>query len=232
VGLTIEMMAAIGEQTLRGGFDMLKDDELTGDTARAPFDERVRSMVRLARRIEEQTGEKKAFIANVIEDSSKSRELADRAARAGADGVIVAPALQGLAVASEMARYGSLAVLSHNAGTDIATRFPRFGLAPWVMILLERLSGADMVFLPGDFGTAAADSETIRRCIEACTMRLGNARPSMPIVAGGKQPEDLRPFAALIGSPDFVVIAATALDTHPDGIQQGARAFREAWDTE
>jgi ribulose 1,5-bisphosphate carboxylase large subunit-like protein len=53
----------------------------------------------------------------------------------------------------------------------------------------------------------------------------------MPIIRGGKQPEHLAQYTADIGSPDYMITAATWLDNHPQGMQAGARAFRDAWDT-
>ena len=52
----------------------------------------------------------------------------------------------------------------------------------------------------------------------------------MPIIQGGKQPEHLAQYIEDTGSTDFMIIAATWLDNHPEGMQAGARAFRNAWD--
>ena len=58
VGMTTQEMARIAEETLAAGFDCYKDDELTRDTPRSPFKERIEHMVAMKSRIEDKTGEK------------------------------------------------------------------------------------------------------------------------------------------------------------------------------
>jgi ribulose 1,5-bisphosphate carboxylase large subunit-like protein len=230
VGLTTEQMLQINEKVLRGGFDVIKDDELTCDTARSPFRERVARMVELKNRIEDETGEKKYYIANVIDDHMKSIELAAYAGKAGADAVLVAPAIQGLEICWEIGRCTGLAVLCHNSWQDALTRHPRFGVSDALFIKMQRMCGADMIMLPGIFATDAVDEQEARAIMNACSGPLGRIRPSLPIMAGGKTPAGLVRYAAVIGSSDFMIIAATAVDTHPDGPEAGARAFRAAWE--
>jgi len=230
VGLTTEIMLQINEQVLRGGFDAVKDDELTCDTSYSPFKERVVMMVELLRRIEDETGEKKYYVANVIDDSAKTFDFIDCAEKAGVDAVLVAPAIQGFEIAREISRRTDLAILCHNSWYDAVTRHPRFGVSDILSIKMQRMCGADMVLMPGHFATDSMEALEEQRLIDACQGPLGRIKPSLPIIAGGKTPQGLVDYAASIGSTDFMIIAATAVDTHPDGLKAGARAFREAWE--
>jgi ribulose 1,5-bisphosphate carboxylase large subunit-like protein len=230
VGLSTEQMVQINGEVLKGGFDAVKDDELTCDTPRSPFKERVVRMVELKSRIEDETGEKKYYIANVIDDYMKTIELAEYAGKAGVDAVLVAPAIQGLEICWEIGRRTGLAVLCHNSWQDALTRHPRFGVSDALMIKMQRICGADMIMLPGIFATDAMDEQEARAIMNACSQPLGRIKPSLPIIAGGKTPAGLVDYATAIGSTDFMIIAATAVDTHPDGPEAGARAFREAWE--
>ena len=56
----------------------------------------------------------------------------------------------------------------------------------------------------------------------------GHIAPCWPIIAGGKRPERMGDYIAQIGSRDFMVIAASAVDDHPGGLAAGAQAFRAA----
>jgi len=229
VGLTTEMMLKINEAVLRGGFDAIKDDELTCDTPLSPFTARIKMMVNLVRRMEDETGERKYYIANIIASPLRTLELADAAAEVGANAVLVSTLLQGFEIAGEIAQRTGLAVLCHNSWHDALCRHPRFGVSHALHFKMQRISGADMIMLPGDFATDYIDQGEAKDCLSACIGSLGDIQPSLPIIAGGKRASHLRQYLAAIGGTDFMIIAATALDTHPEGIEAGARAFREAW---
>lgn len=229
VGLTTEMMLKINEAVLRGGFDAIKDDELTCDTPLSPFMDRIKPMVNLVRRMEEETGEKKYYIANIIASPLRTFELADAAVKAGANAVLISPLVQGFEIAGEIARRTGLAVLCHNSWEDTLGRHPRFGVSRALYFKMQRISGADMIILPGDFATDYIDQGEAEKGLSACVDSLGSIRPSLPIIAGGKRADHLMQYLGAIGSTNFMIIAATAVDTHPEGIEAGARAFREAW---
>ena len=229
VSLTTDDMIKINELVLRGGFDAIKDDELTCDTPRSPFKERIKKMVAMVRRVEDATGEKKYYVANVTDDLAHSLEMADMAKEAGASALLVSPAIQGIAIAGYISQRTGLPILSHNSWADPLTRHPRFGIRPGLYVKMQRVCGADMVLLPPEFATGYMDKAEEQECITACTAPLGNLKPTLPIIAGGKTPKKLQQYLSAVGGIDFMIIAATSVDTHPGGIEAGARAFRESW---
>jgi len=230
VGLTIEEMAKINYSVLKGGFDGVKDDELTVDNSLAPFLKRINKMVEIVKRVEDETGEKKFYLANIIDEPLKTFKLAELAVKAEVDGLLVAPALQGLGIAQDIASMTGVPVLSHSSWSDLLTRHPKFGISEPLLIKIQRIAGADMVMLPGNFATAFSDQESEEECISACFSNWGKILPSLPVLAGGKNPEELKNYLQKVGSKDFMLIVATAVDHHPAGIEAGARAFREAWE--
>ena len=117
----------------------------------------------------------------------------------------------------------------YNSWHDPLCRHPRFGVSYALDLKMQRISGADMIILPGDFATDYIGQGEAKDCLSACGGPLGDTKPSLPIIAGGKRASHLRQYLEAIGSTDFMIIAATAVDTHPKGIEAGARAFREAW---
>jgi ribulose 1,5-bisphosphate carboxylase large subunit-like protein len=82
-------------------------------------------------------------------------------------------------------------------------------------IKLQRTSGADMVMLPGAFAADGIDQKETGQCVTSCLAPMGNIKPVLPIIAGGKHPGGIKRYLDLIGS------AATAVDSHPDGIEAG-----------
>lgn len=230
VGLLSDEMLTINETVLTYGFDVVKDDELTCDTRLSEFSDRVERMVEMIHRVEARTGERKLYIANVIADGSKCVDYASTALEKGAKGVLVAPALQGLAVCSEIARLGTAVILAHNSWEDVLTRHPKLGVAPSVLAKLHRVSGANMLMMPGVFAETRANNHEEKALIASCQARLGNIRTSLPVIAGGKVASRMRSYARHANGSDFMMIVATAVDQHPKGIEAGASAFREAWE--
>jgi ribulose-bisphosphate carboxylase large chain len=229
VGIPTEEMENVGRAVLRGGFDMLKDDELTFDSDLSPAVDRYARMARVARAAEQETGERKFYMANVIAARPHSLELADAAAEAGADALLVAPMYQGLDFPRLASERTGLLVLAHNCGDDFVHRHPRIGISPAAWIKILRLAGADMVFLPGSACAPGDDADLTRACCAAAFW--SGVVPSLPLIAGGKRWERLADYARALGTVDFGIVAATALDEHAEGVEGGARAFREAADS-
>jgi ribulose 1,5-bisphosphate carboxylase large subunit-like protein len=229
VGLDTPSMARIHETVLRGGFHAVKDDELTHDTARSPFGERVREIVAMKRRVEDETGKRKLYFANVIDDLDESLRMAEIAVQEGADGILVSPSLQGISAITEMCKRTGLLILSHNTGGDHWTRNPDWGISEPLFARLQRLAGADLVITPGAFASGKPSEGEKLEMGGACGS-LASIRPSLPIIMGGKRADRLQSYVEHLGSNEFMVISTTWVDRHPGGPGAGARAFVEAWE--
>lgn len=229
-GIDTPAMLKLNEAVLRGGFDVIKDDELTYNNPRSPFKDRVRQMVSLKHRIEDETGERKFYFANVIDDLSDSLTQAEEAAELGADGVMVSVFAQGLSIIPEIVRRTGLAILAHNTCGDVLSRVPGWGVGSEVVTVLQRAAGADLVVSPGAFATTWQDAAEARSFLSGCRAPYAGWQASMPIIQGGKCPEQLQEYVRACGSVDFMIIAATWVDEHPKGMLAGARAFRDAWE--
>lgn len=228
-GLDTRAMLQLSESVLSGGFDVIKDDELTYDMPRSEFVDRVRRMVEMKQRIEDRTGEPKLYFANVIDDFITALAMAEQAAELGADGLLVSTGAQGLSIISEVVRRTGLMVLAHNSCGDALTRAASWGASDVVVTRLQRACGADLVVSPGPFATPYQDLNAATAFIDACREPLGSCAATMPIIQGGKQPEYLGQYIEAVGSTDFMIIIATWVDHHPQGMQAGAQAFRKAW---
>ncbi|MEZ4601213.1 MAG: RuBisCO large subunit C-terminal-like domain-containing protein [Syntrophotaleaceae bacterium] len=232
VGLATKEMIAINRTVLTGGFDIVKDDELTYDTDCSEFLGRIRKMVDMKKSVEDATGEKKMYVANIIDDHSRSFRYAELAAKAGVDALLVSVHLQGMSIISEVSNISGLPVLSHNACGDILTRLPFWGVSDELMIKIQRMMGADFVVTPGEFSTPYIAHEKTRRVISACRNDEVPYRAVLPILQGGKVSSQLYDYFESVGSADFMLIVAAAVDNAPQGQFAGAKAFREAWENE
>ncbi|MDA1196500.1 MAG: RuBisCO large subunit C-terminal-like domain-containing protein [Nanoarchaeota archaeon] len=232
VGLKTEDIVRMAEECLTGGYDIFKDDELTCDTSRSPFTERIKSMVQAIDKVETKTGEKKLYIANVIDDEDHMHELIDAAAENGVDGIIFAPIMNGCGLMKSVAAKKDLLMLSHNSYIDVETRHPEFGIGYPLWLKMQRMCGGDFIMGPVTYGTPFMDQKGHQEVIDACLGDFNGFKKALPIMAGGREAHDL-PFYLKVngGSPDFMLIVASALDHHPQGMTAGSRAFRQAWDS-
>lgn len=229
VGLQTEVMVEINRQVLTGGFDIVKDDELTYSNDISSFGDRVYQMSMMVRDVEQTTGEKKIYVCNTICSPLKTFEYADVAVSMGADAFLVAPAIQGVEICNDLANTYAKPILCHNVWQDVFTRAPRIGMNDDVLFELYRLSGADMIIMPGNFATKGADQTSSDTCINACFKTYGSIRKSIPVLAGGKSADKLYQYLETVKSIDFMLIVATAVDEHPGGLIEGAKAFRASW---
>ena len=229
VGQSLPQMLAIAREVLLGGFDLVKDDELTQDLPGIAAEIRCVAFQKLVQEVEARSGERKGFVVNLLEEPDDAQRIATTAAAQDVFGGLIAPGLQGFGAIRSLSFTRGLVALAHNSGSDAFLRSPRHGIAPALWIKLCRLAGADMVLLPGDFATTSMSRTKARAQIDAAQAPLGDLAPTLPVLAGGKRADELGAYRDLVGSADFMLIVAAAVDDHAQGPQTGAREFRDAW---
>lgn len=228
VGLSTEVMARLNRDVLEGGFHVVKDDELAGFATLEAFKFHIRAMVVARDEARERSGERKLYLATLICEPEEWDERWEAVLEAGVDGILVAPFIQGPGILTRVARQATLPVLAHNTFGDLLTRHPGWGLRDEVVLGWLRQWGADWTVLPGDTGDKGPGpaSGSWRDAL----LPDPGGRALMPILQGGKRPEGLEGYRSVVGSDDFMLIVASWVDGHPDGLKAAARRFREAVD--
>lgn len=225
VGLDLDTMARLNREVLDGGFHMVKDDELQVFADDEAFRAHVAAMVAARDAASARTGERKAYLANLICEPGELEARWRIACDMGADAVLVAPAIQGLGVLPHLARQRRLPLLAHNTFSDLLSRHGDWGIEHGVLSGLYESLGADWVVTSGEYG--ARDGVGM-----AYAWPFGRAQRAMPILQGGKHPGGLAGYRAAIGGDDYMLIVASWVDGHPRGLQAGAREFRSAVDAQ
>ncbi|MBT8146682.1 MAG: hypothetical protein KJN90_07495, partial [Gammaproteobacteria bacterium] len=231
VGLDMETMAALNYEALVGGFHLVKDDELIEFSDTAAFRNHLVQMLNARDEAMQVTGEKKLYIANLFCEPGELNERWECALELGADAVLVAPFIQGMGVVPYLARQAEVPILAHNSFVDLLTRNTAWGIDDEVICHWLRHLGGDWFVTPGTFAAANMDLEKCRSLMTIATRAEGEIKPMMPNLQGGKHPEGLASYINAVGDRDFMLIVANWIDSHPDGLQQGARIFREALDS-
>lgn len=229
VGLSTEVMARLNRDVLEGGFHVVKDDELAGFSTLEAFRSHVGAMVAARDEARDRTGEAKLYLATLICEPEEWDERWETVLKAGVDGVLVAPFIQGPGVLTRVAKQAKVPVLAHNTFGDLLTRHPGWGLRDEVVLGWLRDWGADWAVLPGDSGDEGSGPGT-QGAWKATLRPEPGAKALMPILQGGKRPEGLAGYRATIGGDDFMLIVASWVDGHPEGLKAAARKFREAVD--
>ncbi len=230
VGLDVETMAALNLETLRGGFHLVKDDELIEFSDNAAFRKHALRMIRARDEAIQETGEKKLYIANLFCEPQELTQRWETALELGVDAVLVAPFIQGLGVLPYLARQAEVPVLAHNSFADLLTRNRTWGIDDEVICHWIRHLGGDWFVTPGTFAAAEMDIEKCRSLMSVATRNEGGLRDMMPNLQGGKHPGGLRGYIDAVGDRSFMLIVANWIDSHPDGLLQGAKEFRQALD--
>ena len=220
VGIDWETMARLNHDALAGGCHLVKDCELQAFACNAGYRTYLQTMLAARDAASQASGERKCYIATLVCEPHELAERWDIACTLGVDGVLVAPALQGLGTMAELAAQRRLPILCHSSGTELMTRHPGWGIAATVMSDIHVAYGADLLVSPSDFAVQGI----------ACDWQV--PLRAMPILQGGKHPGGLGAYRNAVGNDDYVLNVATWLDTHPNGLQRAAGIFREAVDAQ
>ena len=227
VGLDVATMARLNREVLSGGFHLVKDDELQVFADAASYECHVAAMVAARDAAAAASGERKGYVANLICEPDELEERWQVCRRHGVDGVLVAPFIQGLGTVAQLARRGELPILAHDSLGELFTRHPGWAVDDAVCTDWLRHLGADWFVTPGGFGEAPPTPGQRATLAAGAAPREG-LRPLMPILQGGKEPEGLPRYRQAVGHDDFMLIVASWVDRHPDGLAAGARLFRAA----
>lgn len=232
VGLDTATMARLTHDVLAGGFHCVKDDELMVFASNAQFEAHVKAMVAARDQAGVLAGERKFYLATMICDPEDLERRWAICLEQGVDGVLVAPFIQGLGVLAQLARRRRLPILAHNTVGELLSRNAQWGVAEPVWNTVLRLAGADWLVTSGGYGNELPPVEEERQALEAMRRPLPGVAPTLPILQGGKRPQDMRTYAACCASHDYMLIVASWVDGYRDGLAAGAGVFRAAVDAD
>lgn len=230
VGLDTATMARLNYDVLVGGFHGVKDDELMFFASNEQFERHVGAMVAACDAARVQTGEQKTYLANLICDPQDLEVRWEICVRLGVDGVLVAPFIQSIGLMAQLATRRQLPILAHNTCGELVSRNPHWGVDEAVWNQLLRRAGADYLVTSGGYGNVYPPIKAEQHALEAMRCELPGIAASMPILQGGKRPDEILTYRACCGSDDYLLIVASWIDAHPDGPGAGARVFRQAVD--
>lgn len=248
VGYSPEEVERLAYELLRGGMDYIKDDENLTSPDYCKFDDRANRIMKVIEKVEKETGEKKAWFANITSDIREMEKRLKLVAELGNPYVMVDVVVTGwgaLEYIRDLAADHGLAVHGHRAMHAAFTRNPHHGISMFVLAKLYRIIGIDQLHI----GTAGAGkleggkwevvqyakvfSEAIYDPDSSDVFHLKqefhHIKPAMPVSSGGLHPGNLEPVIDALGSEIVIQVGGGVLG-HPDGALAGARAVKQALD--
>lgn len=232
IGMAVEPFAELAYQALRGGADIVKDDEMLADTVYSPTVARAARVYPRALQAARDTGENKLYVVNITDEISELKELHDDVlALGGENAAIMLNALPvGLSACRMVARHTRVPLFSHFDLIAASSRVPFHGISSLVWTRLQRLAGCDAILMPGLSDRMYVEPEDVIRDLRACLEPMGNVRPSLPFPGGSVWAGSVKRMFETFGTVDFGIMAGRGMFGHPSGPAAGARSIRQAWD--
>ena len=233
VGWSPEEGAKMAYEAYSGGVDIIKDDELVpADQDFCPLDKRVKSIMKVLRQAEEETGEKKIYTPNITDSVNKLRDNAYKALDAGANGLMINIFVVGFSAFQMIAEDPQInvPVLAHPDFAAAIFSAPDTGVASYLMQgKLVRLSGADMMIYSTHFGKIPLMRDRYIQTAQALRYDFHHIKTSFPGPGGGMYQGIVKQTIDDLGI-DCIIAAGGAIHGHAMGAAAGARSMRQAVD--
>ncbi|MCL6592859.1 MAG: 2,3-diketo-5-methylthiopentyl-1-phosphate enolase, partial [Alicyclobacillus sp.] len=231
IGLSLEELTEQFAEQVRGGADLVKDDEIFFHEKLAPPELRIRAYQEVLRQVYEETGQRTLYAVNLTGPVSSLRDRARRLCELGAGALLLNVFAYGLDVLQELASDPEVTVplLAHPAVSGAMYAAPDYGIAASILLgQFLRLAGADVVIYPSAYGSVTLQQEEGAAVLRY--LREDNGlKPALPAPSAGIHP-GLVPLLLRDLGIDAVVNAGGGIHGHPAGARAGGRAFRAAID--
>ena len=230
VGLPPAPFAEIGYQAWLGGLDIAKDDEQLGDVSWSSVAERSRLLGALCKQAEIETGEKKAYLANITDEVDQLIASHDIAVKNGAKAVMINGMTTGFSAVRMLRKHASVPLVSHFDFMAPYIQLPWFGVRDVVFTRIQRMAGYDVLIYPGLDSRLKVPEEDVIANAEACLSEFGGLKKMLPVPAGSQWAGSLKNLYEMLGTVDFGIVPGRAVFGHPLGPKGGAASLRQGWE--
>ena len=232
VGLSAEATGALVTDLCAGGIDFIKDDELQADGPACPFEDRVKSTMRAVNAAADKTGKKAMVAFNLTGETDEMRRRHDLVRDCGGTCVMVNLTGVGMSGMIDIGRHTELPIHAHRAGWGALTRDPLLGWSYPAWSKLWRLAGADHMHVNGFDNKFTESNESVAASVASLKDPLFGNSPmcAVPVFSSGQTVRQAAATLNAAGSPDVLVTAGGGIIAHPDGVTEGVKAMRQAYD--
>jgi ribulose-bisphosphate carboxylase large chain len=132
----------------------------------------------------------------------------------------------------DIGRHTELPIHAHRAGWGALTRDPLLGWSYPAWSKLWRLAGADHMHVNGFDNKFTESNESVAASVASLKDPLFGNSPmcAVPVFSSGQTVRQAAATLNAAGSPDVLVTAGGGIIAHPDGVTEGVKAMRQAYD--
>lgn len=227
VGLDPKGTAAVAAAAVRGGLDLVKDDETLTDQRFCPLISRVEEVMSALDRVEKETGKKAFYAVNVTTGADQILDRAEEAIDHGANMVMVDVLTAGFSALEVLSRNVRVPIHVHRTMHGAFTRDKGHGISMVVVAKLVRLAGGTNLHTGTYLGKMARETLENDLARDALRNEWYGLKRVFPVASGGVYPANV--YANLDGyGIDCIIQAGGGVHGHPDGTTAGARAMVQA----
>ncbi len=230
IGLKPAYFAQLAYEAWKGGLDICKDDEMLSDVSYSPLKKRLELVIDKMRKAEDETGEKKMFIANITDEVDRIEELHDLVVSLGGNAVMLNTMPVGLSAVRMLAKRTKVPIFSHFDFIAPFSRMPNFGVKSDLIVRMQRLVGCDGIIVPGLGKRMMVPQDEVVDTVKSCLYDMHGLKKSLPIPGGSDWAGSLPNMYRTFKTKDFSMVPGRGVFGHPHGPEGGARSLREAWE--
>lgn len=227
VGLDPKGTAAIASAAVRGGLDLVKDDETLTDQSFCRLVPRLEAVMDSLDKVEKETGKKAFYAVNVTTGADQILERAEEAVDHGANMVMVDVLTAGYSALEVLSRNVNVPVHVHRTMHGAFTRDKAHGISMLVISRLVRMTGGTNLHTGSYMGKMAGETRENDLSRDALREEWHGLKRVFPVASGGIYPAKVHGNLDGYGI-DCIVQAGGGVHGHPDGTVAGARAMVQA----
>jgi ribulose-bisphosphate carboxylase large chain len=230
LGLKTKDHVKVAYEAWAGGCDVVKDDENLSSQRFNPFEDRIVKTLESRDEAEEETGERKVYMANITAETEIMLKRAEYVLDNGGEYVMVDILTCGWSALQALRDQNlKLVIHAHRAGHAAFTKNPKHGISMRAIAKVARIIGVDQLHVGTIVGKMSETKEEVLENIDALKMELAGLKPALPVASGGLHPKLVPALMDYFGK-DFIIQAGGGIHGHTEGTFAGAAAMRQAVD--
>ena len=227
VGLDPVGTAEVAAAAVRGGLDLVKDDETLTDQSFCPLIPRLEAVMSHLDKVEKETGKKAFYAVNVTTGADEILERAEAAVDHGANMVMVDVLTAGFSALEVLSRHVKVPIHVHRTMHGAFTRDKAHGISMLVISKLVRMTGGTNLHTGSYMGKMARETLENDLSRDALREEWYGLKRVFPVASGGIYPAKVHGNLDGYGV-DCIVQAGGGVHGHPDGTTAGAKAMVQA----
>jgi len=182
LGLNPERTAGVVSILAKAGFDFVKDDEICVNPDICPLEKRVKLVGETLDKIQERSGKKMLYMADVTSDFATLGKAAETAISAGAGGLMLDPFSIGLSSIDYLRKNFSCPIYVHRVGYGLFCS-GSLSISYEIFSKLFRMLGADFSHVGGIWGKSQEAKNKVSEYVDILR-KPSSIKATWPVVSG------------------------------------------------